>query len=117
MNELSDKKRKLPRHVDGRIMVGLMPLKNFFILLPIAIAIIALVIKYFNPAIFFTGVVSLGILIGLFSEFHQKETGFSIVLDIIRHTIEGDKIFERNTKNVSISKRLTENKIKEKTKE
>ncbi len=38
-------------------MVGLMPLKNFFILLPIAIAIIALVIKYFNPAIFFTGVV------------------------------------------------------------
>ena len=117
MNELDNKKRKLPRHIDGRIMVGLMPIKNFFILLPIAIAIIVLVIKYFNPAIFFTGIVFLGTLIGLFSEFHQKETGFSIVKNIIRYAIEGDKIFERNTKNVSISKRLIRNKIKEKTKE
>ena len=116
MNKLDNKKRKLPRHIDGRIMVGLMPIKNFFIFLPIAIAIIALVIKYFNPAIFFTGIVFLGTLIGLFSEFHQKETGFSIVKNIIKYAIEGNKFFERNTVNVNIGKKLIKNKIKEKTK-
>ena len=116
MDKLSDRKRKLPRHIDGRIMVGLLPVKNFFCLLPTAVAIIVLVIKYFNPAVFFTGVILLGVLVGMFSEFHQKETGFSMVLDIIRYKVEGDRIFERNTKNVKFSKRLTSNKIKEKTK-
>jgi len=116
MNESDNKKRKLPRHIDGRIMVGLLPIKNFFVLLPIAIAIIVLVIKYFNPAIFYTGVVLLGILIGMFSEFHQKETGFSIVKNIIKYAIEGNKFFERNTVNVNIGKKLIKNKIKEKTK-
>jgi multisubunit Na+/H+ antiporter MnhE subunit len=116
MKELDNKKRKLPRHIDGRIMVGLLPIKNFFILLPIAVAIIVLVIRYFNPAIFYTGVVFMGILIGMFCEFHQKETGFSIVRSIIRYAIEGNKFFERNTVNVNISKRLIRNKIKEKTK-
>jgi len=116
MDKLSDKKRKLPRHIDGRVMVGLLPIKNFFALLPIVVAVVALVIKYFNPAVFFTGTVLLGVLVGLFSEFHQKETGFSIVLDIIRFKVKGDRIFERNTKNVSISKRIIANKIKEETK-
>lgn len=116
MNKLSDRKRKLPRHIDGRIMIGLMPIGNFFGMLPIAIGAVVLVIKYFNPAVFFAGVILLGVLVGMFSEFHQKETGFSIVLDIIRFKVEGDRIFERNSKNVSISKRLTANKIKEKTK-
>ena len=107
MDQLKDKKRKLPRHIDGRIMVGLMPLRNFFLMLPIAIAIIVLTILYFSPPVFFIGVLLLGITIGLFSEFHQKETGFHILKDIIRYAIEGDKIFERNIKNVSFSKRLT----------
>jgi hypothetical protein len=69
MNELDGKKRKLPRHVDGRIMIGLMPLKNFSVMLPIAITIIVLVIKYFSPVIFFTGVLLLGITIGCFLNF------------------------------------------------
>ena len=116
MSKLSDRKRKLPRHIDGRIMVGLLPIKNFFLLLPIVVAVVTLVIKHFTPVVFFTGTILLGVLIGLFSEFHQKETGFSIVKGIIRFKVKGDRIFERNSKNVSISKRLTANKIKEKTK-
>ncbi|GAJ14539.1 unnamed protein product, partial [marine sediment metagenome] len=44
MNELSDKKRKLPRHIDGRIMVGMLPIKNFFLILPLAIVIIVFII-------------------------------------------------------------------------
>ena len=107
MNEISDKKRKLPRHVDGRIMIGLMPLKNFSAMLPIAITIIVLVIKYFSPFIFFTGVLLLGITIGMFSEFHQRETGFTILKDIIKYAIAKDMYFERNIGNVSFSKRFT----------
>ena len=107
MNETGDKKRKLPRHVDGRIMIGLIPLKNFSAMLPIAAAIIALVIKYFAPVIFFTGVLLLGITIGMFSEFHQRETGFTILKDIIKYAIAKDMYFERNIGNVSFSKRFT----------
>ena len=112
MSEISEKKRKLPRHVDGRIMIGLMPIKNFFIMLPISISIIVLVIKFFSPPVFFAGFIFLGILIGLASEFHQRETGFLIVKDIIRYVIEGDKYFERNTLNVNFSKRFTRIKAK-----
>ena len=113
MNELSDKKRKLPRHIDGRIMVGMLPIKNFFLILPITIVIIVFIILNFSPVIFFTGVFLLGIIIGLASEFHQKETGLSLIKDIIRYAINGDKYFERNNTNVSFNKRFTENKIKE----
>ena len=112
MNEESYKKRKLPRHVDGRIMIGPVPIRNFFIILPVAVAIVVAVIKYFNPVVFFTGFISLGILIGLASEFHQKETGFSIARDVIRYIVEGEKYFERNTKTISFYKRFTGNKIK-----
>ena len=107
MNELDGKKRKLPRHVDGRIMIGLMPLKSFSAMLPIAAAIIVLVIKYFSPVIFFIGVLLLGITIGMFSEFHQRETGFTILKDIIKYAIAKDMYFERNIGNVSFSKRFT----------
>jgi len=113
MNELSDKKRKLPRHIDGRIKVGMLPIKNFFLILPLAIVIIVFVILYFSPVIFFIGVFLLGIIMGLASEFHQKETGLSIVKDIIKYAIAGDNYFERNNTNVSLSKRFTGNKIKE----
>ena len=106
MDETNDKKRRLPRHVDGRIMIGLMPIKNFFLMLPIAAAIILAVIKYFSPAIFFTGVLLLGVVIGLFSEFHQRETGFSILKDIIKYAVLKDIYFERNTNSVSFSKRF-----------
>jgi len=111
MNEESNKKRKLPRHVDGRIMIGPVPIRNFFIILPVAVAIAVAVIKYFSPVVFFSGFIILGILIGLASEFHQKETGFSIARDVIRYLIEGEKYFERDIKTISFHKRFTGNKI------
>jgi hypothetical protein len=119
MNEISSKKRKLPRHIDGRIMIGPMPLKNFFILLPAVALITALIIKHFNPPVFFAGVFAIGLLIGLFSEFHHRETGFSILKDVIRYMLEGDKYFERDTSNTSVIKRFSRNKIQkqDKTKE
>lgn len=113
MNKISDKKRRLPRHIDGRIMIGMLPIGNFFTLLPFAVAIIVLVIKYFTPVIFFAGFLVLGILIGLFSEFHQKETGFLILKDIIIYSIAGEKCFERKNSNFRFYKRFTGNKIKE----
>ena len=112
MDETNDKKRRLPRHVDGRIMIGLMPIKNFFLMLPIAAAIILTVIKYSSPAIFFAGVLLLGVVIGLFSEFHQRETGFSILKDIIKYAVSKDVYFERNTKSVSFNKRFIRFKVK-----
>jgi len=112
MDEPNDKRRRLPRHVDGRIMIGLMPIKNFFLMAPIASAIILAIIKYFSPAIFFAGVLLLGIVIGLFSEFHQRETGFLILKDIIKYAISKDAYFERDTASVSLNKRFVDNKIK-----
>jgi len=112
MGEEESKKRKLPRHVDGRIMIGPLPIGNFFIILPLAVAIAILVIKYFSPAVFFSGFLSLGILMGLASEFHQKETGFLIIRDFLRYTLEGEKYFERNSKAICFHKRSTASKIK-----
>jgi hypothetical protein len=114
MNEISEKKRKLPRHIDGRIMIGPIPLKNFFILLPAAAGITALIIKYFNPPVFFAGVFVIGVLIGLSSEFHHRETGFSILKDVIRFVLEKDKYFERNALNAPVTKRFSANKIQKK---
>jgi len=111
MIEINSKKRKLPRHIDGRIMIGPMPVKNFFILLPFAALITALIIKYFNPLIFFSGVFIIGILTGLFSEFHYRETGFLVLKDVIKYMLEKDKYFERNTANASVVKRFSRNKI------
>ncbi len=116
MDNLESKKRKLPRHVDGRIMVGPIPIKNFLTMLPIAIAIVVLIILFFNPVLFFAGVIALGILISLFGEFHQRETGFSIIKDVIRYSIEGDKIFERKPLNARAHKRFTKYKIKRESK-
>ena len=112
MGSISEGKRKIPRHIDGRIMVGPMPLKNFLILLPLTAVMAGAVIKYFSPFIFFIGVFVEGLLIGFFSEFHHKETGFLILKDFIGYFLEGDKYFERNSLNVSASKRFSKNKIK-----
>ena len=117
MTEISQKKRKLPRHIDGRIMIGPIPIKNFFVLLPAAALITALIIKYFNPLIFFAGVFVIGILTGLASEFHHRETGLSILKDVIRYILSGDKYFERNTINASIIKRFSRNKIQKQNQE
>jgi len=112
MSEEESKKRKLPRNVDGRIMIGPIPIVNFFFILPVIITVAVVVIKYFSPAVFFSGFMALGILTGLASEFHQKETGFLIIRDFVKYTVEGEKYFERNSKAIGFNKRFTANKIK-----
>jgi hypothetical protein len=96
-----------------------MPLKNFFIVLVPSALISALIVRHFSPLAFFGGVFLIGLLTGLFSEFHHRETGFLILKDVIRYTLEGDKYFERNTSNASVIKRFSRNKIQkqDKTKE
>jgi len=108
-----ENKRKLPRHVDGRIKVGMLPIKNFFIFLPFAILIIAIVIINFSPLTLFLGSVVFGITLGMFSEFNQRETGFSMIKNIIKFSLIGDRHFERNTSYVKLHKRFIWNKIKE----
>lgn len=106
------KKRRIPRHVDGRIKVGLMPIKDFLKFLPIGILILAFVATHISPITLFLGTVLLGISSAFFCEFQQKETGMDILKSKIKYHIEGDKYFERGCLNASTSERRSRNKIK-----
>jgi len=108
---INNDKRKLPRHVDGRIKVGLMPIKNFFIFLPFAIGIIAVVVIYFSPLAVLIGSIIFGIFLSMFSEFNNRESGFDLIKNILKYALKGDKYFERNSINVELHKRFTRNKI------
>ena len=110
-NIKSRKIKKLPRHVEGRIMIGQMPLKNLFIVLPLAAAIIFLAVIFFSKVSVFIAIVLLGVVLGLFSEFGQKETGLALLVDIIKYQVKGDQIFERVECEVPIYKRFSKNKI------
>lgn len=110
MNE----KRRLPRYVDGRIKVGLMPIKNFIKTIPFLAFITVFTITFINPVTLFIGTICGGIIVGLFSEFNNKETGLDILKDSIRYRIEGNKYFERSGANVEELKKITYSNIKEK---
>ena len=104
-------KRKLPRHVEGRIMLGQLPLKNFFMMLPIAAIIITVVIIFLSKLPVFIGVVLLGIILLLFTELANNETGGSILKDMFKYLIRGDYDFERINYGKPTYKRFTRNKI------
>ena len=112
-----EKKRRLPRHVDGRIMLYKMPVKSFLAFLPIAIPIVVLTIALIaytgSPFFLIGGILFLGIFVGLFSEFNQRETGLDILLDVLRYRREGEIEYERSGVHVPDYKRCTWNKIKE----
>ena len=110
-NIKSRKTKKLPRHVEGRIMIGQMPLKNLFIVLPLAATIIFLAVIFFSKTSVFVAVVLLGAVLGLFSEFGQKETGLTLLADIVKYQVRGDEIFERVGCEVPIYKRFSKNRI------
>lgn len=112
MENINTRKTKnLPRHVEGRIMVGQMPLKNLIIVIPLAAIIIFLTILFFSKLTVFIAIIILGILAGLFSEFGQKETGLALLAEIIKYQISGDLIFERVGCEIPVYKRFTKNKI------
>ena len=106
----SQKKRKLPRHVEGRIMVGQMPLKNLLMVLPIAGVIIFFTVLWFSKTTLFIAIVLIGIVAGLFSEFSQKETGLTLLINIIKYQVRGGYVFERINVKEPVYKRFTWNK-------
>jgi len=104
------KKRKLPRHVEGRIMIGNMPIKNLFAVLPLAAIITGCTVLWFSKTTLFIAIVLIGIVVGLFSEFGQKETGLAQLINIINCQISGGYVFERINVKREIYKRFTWNK-------
>ena len=106
----SQKKRKLPRHVEGRIMVGQMPLKNLLKVLPLSGIIIFFTVIWFSKTTLFIAIVLIGIVVGLFSEFSQKETGLTLLINIIKYQVRGGYVFERINVKEPVYKRFTWNK-------
>ena len=106
----SQKKRKLPRHVEGRIMVGQMPLKSLLMVLPLAGTVIFFTVIWFSKTSLFIAIVLIGIVVGLFSEFGQKETGLAQLINIIKYQVRGDCVFEWINVKSPIYKRFSWNK-------
>lgn len=109
---MSDKRRRLPRHVDGRIKIGIMPIKNFIKFCPVLLLGIINIARNFTPITLFVTVFIVGAIGSLFCEFQQKETGLDVLKEIIKYEIEGNKHFERSSKNVKESKKIINNIIK-----
>jgi hypothetical protein len=106
-------KRRIPRHVDGRIKILTIPFKSFiFKVFPICTIILILMFSYFNPIVFVIGGLSVMITVVLHCELNNKETTLDMLKQLVKYQIEGDKYFERSGSNdTSNSKRCIRNKI------
>lgn len=109
-------KRVIPRHVDGRIMIGLMPWKNALKAVVIIVVLFLIIIRNFNPLTMFTFIGLSGVIVGIYSEFNNRESGLDILKDWIRYKREGNIYFERGDLNGN-GQRYTWNKIKRTEKE
>lgn len=107
-------RRNIPRHVDSRIKIGLVPLNSFLKTLPIYIIVIALIISNPTPFYAFLGILIGAIIYFLTCELNNKETGLDVLKDILRYEKEGDLYFERNTINNIEYKKIIDNKISNK---
>ncbi len=97
---MDEKKRQIPRHVDGRFKIGeIITLKNFLILLiidiPLIIAVFKLIIRFRHPIVFFVGFSIIGFISMLFLEFKFRETGLDIIKDTISSLLKGNIYTER----------------------
>jgi len=107
-------KRHLPRHVDGRIMIGRIYYVNFFKMLPIVLIILFITFKFFSPISLFLGVILSSITVFAFSEINNKETAFDLFVSLIKQAIKGDFVLERRPIDAPIHKRFINNeKVKE----
>lgn len=82
-------KRRLPRHVDGRIKIGYFTLKSFFMWLPIGITIVYIVITHISPAMLFIGVLCLGLSAFAFMELKYRETGLDYIKYFCKYELYG----------------------------
>ena len=105
------KKRTIPRHVDGRVKVGMMTFKDAAKAGIIIIILLLIVLKDITPVSFFIFIAGSGIIVGLFSEFNNKETGIYIMKEKIRYYKEGNIYFERGEL-MNENKKLVQNEIK-----
>lgn len=107
------KKRRIPRHVDGRIMIGRMHWKSFiFKFVPLAVIIVILVFSCFTPLTLFLGVLGIGVVFFLFSEINNKESGMDAFKDYMRYKKQGTLIYERSAVNVRTDIRCIRHKEK-----
>ncbi|MGL5381737.1 hypothetical protein [Clostridium sp.] len=99
---MENKRRRLVRHIDGRLMVGRLPIKSFIIVVVISLIIFAIFISLYtvlkSPFVFLAAVMIIGIVILAFSEINNKETGIDLIKDMIRYKREGELTFERGNK-------------------
>lgn len=105
------KQRRLPRHVDGRIKVGNLPIKKFIIFLPIALLVAIFTFMNFTPITMMIGTFIIFSLYMLFSELNHMETGFDLLISMIKYKFDGDLYWERSCLNESAHKRCIRNKI------
>lgn len=105
-------KRTIPRNVEDRVMIGLMPFKTLVKISPIYIVVVLMIMKFFSPQMVFIGMLCICIITYLFSEIENKETGFKILKDILRYKKEGNIYFERSCTIRNEIDRITYNKIK-----
>ena len=108
-----EKRRSIPRHVDGRIKVGLVPISSFLKTLPIYAVILVLILAKPTPIGAFIGILVGAITYFLTCELNNKETGLDIVKEILRYEKEGDIVFERNGSYKDESKKIIHNKLDE----
>jgi hypothetical protein len=114
---MSRKKRSLPRHVDGRIMIGPFHIIKFFLWLPIALSIV--IISFMNrdlgPFILFLSIISLGVTALPFVEVNaHKESGIDVIKELIKYELKGTEIEERSSVYVPIHKKfITNRKVQE----
>lgn len=108
---MEDNKRMLPRHVDGRIKIGFIPILTFFKILPLYILILIFLFSNFTPFNMMFSVTLVGAITFIFSEFKNKESGMDMIKDMIRYAREGDIHFERSCTLRDEIKRVTVNEI------
>ncbi|MED5052597.1 hypothetical protein P9850_12290 [Anoxybacillus rupiensis] len=82
-------KRRLPRHVDGRIRIGYFTLKSFFMWLPIGITIVYFIITNISPAMLFFGILLLGFSAFGFMELKYRETGLDYLISFCKYDLYG----------------------------
>lgn len=108
---MAQNKRTIQRHVDGRIMIGLMPWQNALKAIAVIAVLFFIIIRNFNPVTMFIFIALSGVIIGVYSEFNNRESGLDLLKSLIRYKREGNVYFERGDLNGN-DKRYTWNKIK-----
>lgn len=92
--------RKIPRHVDSRIMLFHIHWTRYFYLVPLAVLCFAVFIQSPSPTKLFVGIFVVFIPALFSMEFFQKESGFQFFKKMLVYLRRGTIHYERSTQNV-----------------